>query len=98
MSETARNRVPGAAECARNVYFARRVAAISLATSRARTRSPGPSDIAATRACPPPPYFSHSEARFTSGGISFHGFVPTDTFARAGDALTPTELMASGYR
>src|SRR5271168_5085197 len=73
------------------IYLCRlSVAAISWATCRARTRSPGPSEIAATRACPPPPYFSQSDARLTSGGISFHGFVPTETFARAGEALTPT--------
>src|SRR5580704_17312950 len=78
--------------------YLRSVAAISLATCRARTRSPGPKDIAATRACPPPPFFSQSEARLISGGTSFHGFVPTDTFARVGDALTPTEKSASGYR
>src|SRR5271169_4992607 len=74
------------------------VAAISWATCRARTKSPGPSEIAATRACPPPPYFSHSEARFTSADASFQGLVPTETLARSGEEVTPTEYSASGNK
>src|SRR5215469_2396441 len=71
-------------------FFFLSVSAISCAACRARCKSSGANEIAATRACPPPPYFSHSEARFTSAGASFHGFVPTDTFARIGEALSPT--------
>jgi hypothetical protein len=74
----------------RHDHWWRKVAAISLATLRARTISPGPSEMAATRACPPPPYFSHSDARFTSAEASFQGLVPTEIFDRAGEALTPT--------
>src|SRR5277367_2189613 len=81
------------------IYLGRlSVAAISWATCRARTRSPGPSEMAATRACPPPPYFSHSEARFTSAEASFQGLVPTETLARSGEELTPTEYSASGNK
>src|SRR5271168_2894319 len=81
------------------IYLCRlSVAAISWATCLARTRSPGPSEIAATRACPPPPYFSHSEARFTSADASFQGLVPTETLARSGEELTPTEYSASGNK
>src|ERR1700690_403153 len=78
--------------------YLRSVVAISLATWRARTRSPGPNEMAATRAWPPPPFFSQSDARLISGGTSFHGFVPTETFARVGEALTPTEKSASGNK
>jgi len=46
--------------------YARRTAVSSRATCRARGRSPGSNEIAATRGWPPPPYFSASEARFLS--------------------------------
>ena len=64
---------------------------MSSAAARARATSPGGKEMAATRACPPPPYFSQSEARLTPAEASFQGLVPTETLVRVEDALTPTE-------
>src|SRR5262249_13903781 len=47
-------------------------------------------EIAPTRACPPPPYRSHTFARFTTGGDGAQGFDPTDTFTRKLLLLRPT--------
>src|SRR5208282_1493909 len=78
------------------LHFARSTAARSRATCRARSKSCGSNEIAETRGCPPPPYCSASDAKFWSAVAWFHGFVPRDTFARTGDALTLTEYTPSG--
>src|SRR6202023_1290186 len=75
---------------------ARRTATSFCATSRARGRSLGSKEMAATRGCPPPPYCSASEARFLSAVAWFHGFVPSETLARCADELTLTEKTHSG--
>src|SRR5258708_4821985 len=72
-------------------YFARRAAANSRATSRARGKSFGSKDMAETRGCPPPPNFSASEARFWPAAAWFQGLVPRETLARTMEALTLTE-------
>src|SRR5262249_46596940 len=63
--------------------------AISRAAARALSNSPGLNEIAATTACPPPPYCSQSFARLWRRSRGDHGLVPTDTLARNGDWLTP---------
>src|SRR5262249_53680149 len=65
--------------------------AISRAAARATSSSPGLNEIAATTACPPPPYCSHSFARLWRRSRVLHGFVPTETLARKVDWLTPTQ-------
>src|SRR3984957_3059315 len=69
----------------------RRSATSSRATSLARGISCGSKDMADTRAWPPPPNFSASEARLASAFARFQGFVLRETFARTADALTLTE-------
>src|ERR1700730_1007231 len=76
--------------------LARRCAVGVAATSRARARSPGAKEMAETRWWPPPPYRSASVARLASAFAKFHGFVPSETFARTLDALTLTEYTHSG--
>src|SRR5215469_11110998 len=80
------------------LYFVRRTVARSRATCLARSRFSGSNEIADTRGWPPPPYFSARVARFWSAVVWFQGFVPNDTFARVGEALTLTEYTASGCK
>src|SRR5215469_11135370 len=80
------------------LYFVRRTVARSRATCLARSRFSGSNEIADTRGWPPPPYFSARVARFWSAVVWFQGFVPNDTLARVGEALTLTEYTASGCK
>src|SRR5262245_44930431 len=65
--------------------------AISRAAARALSRSSGLKEIAATTAWPPPPYCSQILARLCFRSFVVQGFVPTDTFAREVERLTPTQ-------
>ena len=56
------SRIPTAADYA--ALAPRKAAVKSLATCRARSKSCGSNEIADTLGCPPPPYFSASDARF----------------------------------
>src|SRR5580704_10660283 len=76
--------------------YARSSAAISRATSRARARSEGLREIAATLGWPPPPNFSASDARFFSAEPGFQGLEPMEILARVADALMPTEYREWG--
>src|SRR5579864_7641427 len=51
-----------------------------------------------TRAWPPPPYRSHTLARFTTGGDGAQGFDPTETLTRKLLLLRPTLYIDSGCR